>query len=330
MSIDPNVLKRLRIERGFSRAKLASLSRVSAKQIQRLESPNKASKAPREWTVDRLARTLQVDPEVLTGDAQLPEPERTLRRPTVGVHQRLYAESQLAYDLVEQRYGVQPNTIMNMAPLFFVLLAEGSLAWRKRELAAIQEALNNVWEKGQGSNRTRAAWKTGSALDDTYYEAEAIEKRDLLNDPLPYDYDIPADDDMTVNPFVEYLQKFSEKLDVPGLEVGSGFVWSGVWDRMPAYSVCKDELEKIACRGSLAFFALEMGDVRVSDIPEKLKAESTTKEREEWLASRVSKKSIEWLEEQNKWLRDLGLPNATPSSNQGGEAKPRADKEVTS
>ena len=311
MKIDPIRLKGIREAKGLSRAALAKLSKVSAKQIQRLESPDEASQAPREVTVDRLAGALKVEPKVLTGEEPLPASDPPYAPPSVPVRQRLSSEAQLAYDLVENRYGVRTSAIMNMAPLLFVLLAEGSLSWRKEELDKMQKAILRVLEMDDGSNRKLFAVHVNNASEDSYYEDEAIDNRNLFDDPYPDDYRFSVRD-KTTNPFAEYLQMLSEDLKVPGLEIDDGFVSSSILDGMPSYSVCKDDLEKIAPLGSRAFLALRIGDARISDIPERLKAEDVADQRHEWLASKISGKTIQWVERLVEFWNELGLPAPPP------------------
>lgn len=305
MKIDPDRLKALREANGLSRARLAAASNVSARQIQRLENPNQASRSPREVTMERLAKALNVKPQVLTGEEPLPDAGSLFEPRSVRVAHRLFAEALLAYDLVERRYGVPATAIINAAPLFFVLLAEGSLEWRRKELAEIREAIDNLYNMGD-SNRKRFTWAASQADDHSHYEQEAIEKRNLFNDPFPYDYDFPLQDEWPTNPFAEYLRKLSDELDVPGIEVDEGYVSASAADGMPRYSVCKDELEDIAPTNSPGFLALRTCDVRIADIPEHLSPDSAEEERQKWLASKVSKKTIQWLEELDAyWKTDL-------------------------
>ena len=307
MKINPHNLRALRKAKRISIAKLASVSNVSTKQIQRLENPKLASKTPRETTVDRLARGLGVKPEDLAGEATSSESRRPWIPPSKRVSHRFESGALLAYDLVEKRYGVKADAIVNAAPLFFVLLAEASLAWRQKELDEIEDAIARVRDLGDGSNRKRFTWGVNHAEDGADYEAEAIGKRDLFNDPFPYDYDFPENDEWTTNPFAEYLRKLSEDLNVPGIAVEQGlaqsFVAANFGSRMPNYCVCDDELNKIAPGQplSLARIVLRNGDVRVADIPEHLRPEEAVEQRQEWLASKASEKTILWLES----LRDL-------------------------
>ena len=317
MKIDPNRLKCLRKAKGLSRKKLAAASRVSAKQIQRLEDPNRARGTPREFTVTRLARTLEVTPGVLSGEQPLPGSVSPYAPPSVSVTHRLLSEAMLAYDLVERRYGVTNTAIMNAAPLFFVLLAEGSLAWRREELDEIRKAIDHLCDLGDGSNRKVFATHAFNASDDSYYEDEAIKQRNLFDDPFPDDYRFSVHAGSTTNPFIEYLQKLAEDMNCPGIEVDGGFVSSDTTDGMPAYSVCRDELERIVPLDSRAFTALRTRDVRVADIPEELTLDRAARRREEWLEKKVSSKTAEWLEQRkslDRLLKELGIVGSEQSS----------------
>lgn len=324
MTINPQRLRRLREEKRLSRKRLAKLSHVSARQIQRLENPDETSRAVRDSTLDRLARSLSVDPKVLTGELPVPRSAWTYPYPRkLRVNVGLSSEAVLAYDLVERRYGIKARAIMNMAPLFFVLLAEGSLSWRRQELASIRDALAQVSRLGAGSSRKRFARHAGLAEDDSGYEEEAIRNRNLLNDPFPHDYKFEPDESETARPFEEYLQKLVDELEVSGVEVGQGFARSPIWDSMPAYSVCKDELEAIAPlpdAGAL-YFALQFGDVRLSDIPEHLARDSEASERNRWAQGKMSEETTAWLREQHRQLAEirdeLGLVDANGS--EGGK-----------
>ena len=72
---------------------------------------------------------------MLTGEVPLPQagnaPAPEPRRIQIGAE--IAPKAKLAYDLIKRRYGVSATEIINMAPLFFTLLAELSLARRTRE-----------------------------------------------------------------------------------------------------------------------------------------------------------------------------------------------------
>ena len=47
--------------------------------------------------------------------------------------------------MIKRRYGVNPTTIFNLAPLLFTLIAEGSLAWRRELLNEVREAADTLY-----------------------------------------------------------------------------------------------------------------------------------------------------------------------------------------
>ena len=289
MHIAPQNLLRLRKERGLSRRELAKKSMVSQKQIQRLENPNQASKNVRSHTVECLARALGVTVEKLVGEPQVPGFKVTRIRASLlpGVH--------LAYELIEKRYGVTVGQIINMAPLFFVLLAEGSFAWRQAQLKELRQAIEAV--EMLNDNRRRCAWHVRYAEEGSGYEQDAIDRGDLFSDPYPHDYDFDPQDEWDGSPFGDYLRQLAEEIDKPGIVDLKDYLPESVagFYGLPTYSVCSGDLAKVVSSGSHAAHALHVGDARVSDIPEPLMAENASDRREAWLEGQLSEESMEWL-----------------------------------
>ena len=141
--VDPARLLSLRQRRGLSRPQLAKRSKVNERTIQRLEKEPQPS---RKDTLKRLATTLGVKPGVLTGEEPLPEsvkaPASASKPPQIGA--QITPKVRLAYDLIKRRYGVSATEIISMAPLFFALLAEGSLAWRREKLKELREGIDRL------------------------------------------------------------------------------------------------------------------------------------------------------------------------------------------
>ena len=294
MQVNPQYLQQLRKQKRLSRAKLATLSRVSEKQIQRLEDPQEASDKVRKVTLKRLAKALGVNPEKLTApQTPLPTAENPARISSV-----LLPGVSLAYALIKRHYGISPSQIINMAPLFFTLLAEGSLAWRRKELAELQEALAKVEIRGD-NGRKRFWLHVFQAQCDSDYEADAIDKGDLFNDPLPDVYDFESED--IVNPFVDYLRKLSLDIGKPGIVNAFGGYSLGAHIGC-TYDVCRDDLDKLAGSGTPAQYALITGDVGMSEIPDELMSDTDADERAEWLESKLSKESKKFLKESKEFL----------------------------
>ena len=296
MKIDPERLSRLRKKNGLSRPQLAKRSGINERTIQRLESKSESQQHQKthEHTVNRLAKALNVKPGVLTGELPFresgKEPAYDSERVQIGT--QIMPKVRLAYDLIKRRYGVSPAEIINMAPLFFALLAEGSLAWRREKLKEVGEAIDRlesidgVWSFGFDNAATVVAY------DGFSIEENSIDKADLFGEHLfDTSYSLidvsfnPYED----NPFASYLRKLKAELDIAGIvDVDSGELMFGVPLKFPDYYICSDELDGIINGSDHAKMALATGDVRLSEIPEELMAEDASEKRTQWLEDKLS------------------------------------------
>ena len=285
----------LRKGKGLSRTRLSQLSKVSVRTIQRLENPTQENRTPHWNTLDSLAKALQVEPEELAdgashpgpGNSRLPEP----RRVQIGVE--IAPKARLAYDLVKRRYGVSPTEIINMAPLFFALLAEGSLAQRLEKLSEAREAIDRLDRIGGEIGHPIFTNATTVAQNAEMVEHESIGEGDIFGEHLlggsqesffgePFD---PS----TENPFASHLRRLADHLERPGVvRVERGDLSYGApWSRFPDYNLCDDQLDYTTNGSSDARRALETGYVRLSEIPEELEAEGVGKERAAWLGEKL-------------------------------------------
>lgn len=278
MKVDSYSLRRLRTEKRWSRDKLAEKSSVSARQIQRLETPSETSKAVRGSTLRRLATALRVPPEALIESSTSPE----ATRPEQSTHaQELAPRYRLAYDLVEQRYGVGYEALINMAPLFFVLLAEGSLAWRREKMGEADEIawkLDKISQEIPHVGVNFGEIYTHNLLSD---EDNSISQNDLFgNCPREWNdgYSLDAHE---ANPFAKYLSDLVDTLDASGV-VSIDRV---EWESFPDYNVCHDDLNEIANNCPHARKSLESGCARIADIPEEFKEDAEA--RQQWLSNKL-------------------------------------------
>ena len=204
----------------------------------------------------------------------------------------------LAYDLVERRYGFTASQLVNAAPLFFTLLAEGCLAWRRIVLAEVQEMQSRLREV-VGPRHQRYRYYARELESGSDQEELAIARNDLFDDPLDEDYDqLDALDELRRNPFADYLAKLADEFGVQAqVEIDPsqhGRVAS--LPCVPGYRVCGEDLSGIAPLDSDAAYALQVGDVRLSEIPEELAGADKDDERLEWLEGRLSPESRKWLD----------------------------------
>ena len=294
MKINPERLHELRKRKLLTRQRLSDLAGIHARTIQRLENDPDRCQKTREDTLNCLAKALDVEPGVLTGELTLPEsdkaPADNSERVQIGA--QIAPKVRLAYDLIKRRYGVSVTDIINMAPLFFTLLAEGSLAWRREKLKEAEEAMERL-------DQIRIAHRIFCIVTDygagvIWLEEESIAKADLFGDYLLEDH---SDDinllfyapfDPSDNPFASYLRKLADDLDIPGVvNVDGGDIRFGSPVNFPDYNICSDELNRIANGSPDARRVLKTGHERLSEIPEELMAEDAGEERAEWLEDKL-------------------------------------------
>ena len=300
MRIDPNRLRDLRKKQKFSLVKLAEKTKrvnppgITEKTIQRLEAPSQQNATVREHTIESLAKALSVEPGVLTGELRLPESDDTPadNPDRVQIGAQIAPKTRLAYDLIKRRYGVSATEIINMAPLFFVLLAEGSLAQRREKLKEVEDMLarldeirdtGGVWSAEFSQAAVFAEW--GSERDEDSIASADIFGVDLLEGGVS---NIPAFEPVEINPFADYLRNLAGELAIPGVvDVDKGVLNFRSQYKFPDYEVGRKELDYISNGSSKARRTLETGHVRLSEIPEELMAEDAGERRVKWLEDKL-------------------------------------------
>lgn len=289
MKIDPERLSTLRKEKRLSRLQLAERAKISERTIQRLENEPHRSQKTQEHTLNSLVKALSVESGVLTGELPLPEsdemPADNPDRVQIGA--QIAPKTRLAYDLIKRRYGVNVTDIINMAPLFFTLLAEGSLAWRRKKLKEVEEAYDHLMQ-------IDGFWSGGSAYlqhgmdEGASGEEDSIDRADLFGEHLDDDFMSKPFDSSKNNPFTYYLRKLAEELTIPAVvDVDSGVLSIASDFKFPHYDICRDELDCIANGSPDAKKALEIGFARLSEIPDELMAEDASEERAMWLKEKL-------------------------------------------
>ena len=316
MSIDPKRLKQLRKEKRLTRSDLARKSNISERTIARLESEAGPPAKRRERTVNELAKALEVEPGVLTGELPLPDAAvrthavKGRRRP---VSAQLQPNASLAYALIKKRYGLGLTTLVNAAPLMFVLLAEGSFVWRREKAKEAEEAADLLKSLGLGN---RKVWQAaGRAEAAAASEEYSVNRRDLFAEELvdQDEWDEFYEPDLH-NPFADYLRALAAKIDDPEIvDIGDDIEDRGSLKNFPNFTVCDGDVNDFTGGDDRLNLALRMGWLRADSIPEDLLAEGALKERQDWLEEQIPEKAKEHLE--HMMSLDLG-----PSEADGGES----------
>ena len=307
VAIHPETLKTLRNRSGLSQKALAGATqgrhRVGVATIKRIE----ASDMPRDvrsHTAQCLARALGISVEELSGEPRDDgESEGKLRffgyRPIKGA---IKAENALSFEMVEHLYGVPVDRQIAVAPLLLALMAEGSLAWRREKLAAIDEAVEKLDSLASSAGHLSFAYAVGAA-NGSIAERESIEKRDLFGrqaSDFAYQKGYNPNEN---NPFVDYLRTLATRIEFDDNQID---IDSDIFsDDLPDYRIGASVVEKTAGDDRQAYYAMSRGHAKVKDIPEDLLGEDRKDERIAWMILRIPDKEREALEAEERKLEAL-------------------------
>ena len=211
--INPESLKTIRLRKELSRQKLAKKSDVSDRQIKRIEDSD-ADVTVRPTTLTKLAGALGVDAEILADTPKQLESLPVLPTQDVQLSTKVDSQVRLAYDLVKHRYGASQKDIINLAPLLYVLLAEGSLARRRQWVEKAEAAMKTLEQVDDEREYLR--------IEDYRMEESIAAERNSIEKHDHWGYSVETrgwwinmeDND---NQFTEYLLKLSKELNMSGL-----------------------------------------------------------------------------------------------------------------
>ena len=320
MPIDPKRLIELRKRQRMNRAQLEEKANISQRQIARLESEASAGSTARDRTVNKLAEALGVEPGVLTGEMPMPMASARSHResgPSRQVSAWVQPNVGLAYALIKRRYGVSLTTLVNAAPLMFVLLAEGSFAWRREKLKEIEEATERL--SSAGSRHLLSTFSGADrAANGASAERQSIESRNLFGEDV---LECLVEDGFpfaSTNPFAEYLSDLAAKIDDQDVVEVATDGWiadRGALKNFPGFTICEGDVDKFTGGSERLKLALRMGFLRVDHMPEELLTDEAAEARQLWLERQLEElpeKAREVLE----GLTDLDLG---PSETYGEE-----------
>ena len=311
LEIHPYALRALRERERITRAELAERSNVSEWRIAQLES---SAKKTIRCTAEALAKALGTDVETLSQvGSSLPSDPGTGTEP-VRMAVTLSPQLRLAYDLIGHRYGPSRTQIAELAPLLFALLAEGCLAWRRRRLEEVDNAVGRLRELGEGASQL---YFTPYLLDVEYgagLEKESVESADLLGDRVRDDdgawQNFTGHDLDEVTPFADYLCQLAEELNADGIvdffptESEATVGLDAIWGAEP-YQVCRDTLTELTGGSKHARWALAHGDVQLARTPRELLEAEAEAERVKWFEDHLSDDVRKEMERRESWIKAL-------------------------
>ena len=286
-------IRLLRKKRGMTRADLARKTGFSERHLARIEAGE--VDVSRQDQKERLAKALRIGIADLSGDTDYIGRLRQTEPGTdagVPISATVSTQTRLAYALLRERYGWSAGEIIGLAPVLFALLAEGSLERRRRRLAQIRKAHDEVDEalKDYLSILPRQCGVEEASIDRCDLRAADVEED---GDPTSA-FRNQRDED----PFVAYLIELANQFlpdDEPAYLRG---------ERRLLARVCRAELHRWTGDSERARWALEYGEVNLSDIPDDLLlfTEEAPEKRIAWLESKLSANIANAVEE---WRRSL-------------------------
>jgi len=294
--ISPSRLKKLREQNNLTLANLAKMSAalkrpVTARTISDIEKDKNNTRPIHQNKLLGLANALGVNPKVLSGEQPLPEKPS----PSDPISVQLDAQTRLNYELIERRYNVSLNDIVNIAPILFIKAAMESMSRQKSILEReVYFELGQTLEPGEESGRSLENLPDGllQHWDDEQlehrlgYRIEAVKQNDLFDQTVPIELNTMSEE--KTNPFADYLIKICAS------EIGHemaklkcddfyGFIEYFPGHRIPQSRVCDKDIERITLGSYAARRALVEGVVRIKDIPDDLWEPRKAGDRVAWL-----------------------------------------------
>jgi transcriptional regulator with XRE-family HTH domain len=304
-----SIVKTLRERQGLSQAGLAKAANLSKDSLSRLERGKQSGSSLR--TREALAKCLNVEPEMLTGEKPMPASEPALadewldsRRHQLNI--RVDGAVRNAFSLVSLRYRIPVARIAELAPLLFVLAAERSLELRRSRIGTLKEARDRADAAAASFHHLPRSIAPGNQAGDMLaIELNAIANSDILADTIAariadevewsgghqkYDYDEERD-----NPFVASLREAATN---PVCAEIRSFSRDDV-----DFQVCRDDAMKLAGGHSELAVGILHGWALVHEMPRELLKDSAIEDRVEWLRGKESEHSAGMAQ----MLIDLGL-----------------------
>ena len=310
--IIPQLLKAFREAQHYSRAELASRSNVSERQISRIEQSEKIA-VVRDSTLKQLAAALEVDSEDLHSLSWVLIPGRTFDRllmnrhgvdPTQLLSARVGHQIRLSYELVEKEYGPSVRDLLVLAPLMFVLLAEGSLDWRRRRLDEVGAAVDRLKSFKESDPQL---WFTGCVDNGIFEEGRVTEEESLKMKDVcgrhvrEEEYlSVPADQ---VFPFELFLRKLATDFgisDLVSFEAPGTFDPDRYWGLEGSYRLFEDTISGIHGDSEMARSALDLGGIDFGAISEEILSDDQQQARIEWIEDQSSDKVKRFLAHRNE------------------------------
>lgn len=323
VSISPQTVKKARIRKGYRTQEeaVAKTSEIddegdglSARQWSRIEAAKKPLVQVRRGTAELIAKTLGMaeveelaKPPADDGNMHNTMQEAGYRRIAVW----LGNDVRQNYRWVTHHYDVSATDLIDAAPWMFTLLAEMSLADRKRRLkdaeTSFEDAMANLpTHLGHGSV-ARSDFESAVSDENNSLLSRDVYGKKVLEGAATGFYTEPFNPDET-NPFFDFLRRAAETMDSHAIDpelldlpYGGG---------MPRWPIFESWLEELTDGDYWARFAVENVTGIVDAIPENLKGKEKAVERVQWLIEQIPAE-MKALEEERRAKLEAKLAEIT-------------------
>jgi|SRR5665213_682263 len=282
--IDPSRLKQLRNSRRWTQHQLAENTKfgrdpkIDPRTISRLEQGKQAD--ARGNTIKKLARAFGVEPEVLTGEAPIPENRRQDHSASQSSIQ-ISACARNALYLIYERYHVRPWQVIEIAPFLLCWAAEASLRQRRSRLEEVERLYLSARDRERNIEHMRISSSTD--LEEKFkVERESIESRDLFGYQLDDAGLARYSHEWTENPFARFLNGLAE--DFEGAIEFGGF--SSI--DYPEYTVCQEEAERLVGGDQTLAERILSGTIALNEMPDEIRDSYDSVDRAKWVRSKVA------------------------------------------
>jgi transcriptional regulator with XRE-family HTH domain len=310
-SISPKHLKALRERKGWSQEKLAEKSSLTARRVSALEKEGLEQISVQQKTFKGLCNALGERPEVLSGEVPLPPLSKSQN-----VLIKFHPQTRLNLDLLNKRFGITIDDVINIAPLLIVGAAEETLSRQaqdlRKDVEAFEQAAHDAYpappdyyERISSLGLCEPTEGDEGFFIDEYIEAKeaALSSRDIFETGLR---DYYAEYWERPNPFATYLDEESVRNQTGEIHKAFHSVYAYFpGNKVPQYSICSDELKQITCGSIDAERALVKGITTVSEIPDDLWEPRNSGRRVIWLEEKYREAETARVAEESELTEHL-------------------------
>lgn len=292
MPINPETLKTLREKRNLSQQTLAEEAErlkgpVGKRTIARIETGETPPEKVRPLTLERLAKALGVKPDDLCKPVSEISDQDWKDRGFTPIKLLIPEHARKNFRWVHHHYGLDPKALIEAAPWMAALLAEMSLAERRRQLEEWNDAVDRAMERLPVHLQHAAA--ANSDIENGYFsENESLHARDVFGSHLLKEWDgvgpNPFDPDMT-NPFVDFLRRTAANINHDALDPDDLNLPFG--SDMPHWPVFQGWLHGLTGGDPWARFAVENVKGVLDRMRPELQGAENTAERVQWLTDQI-------------------------------------------